>query len=106
MMNDFVMEITHDGNLFVMTDGQLLDDGMMFCYGWKYNNYDFELFYDTKNKCYAIIGCGYILKNIFKPLYYSFTMDELIKRNFPIELFEVQNNDDDFEDFEDVEWMD
>jgi hypothetical protein len=106
MMNDFVMEITHDGDLFVMLDGQLLDDGMMFCYGWKYNNYDFELFYDTKNKCYAIIGCGYILRNIFKPLYYSFTMDELIKRNFPIELFEVQNNDDDFEDFEDVEWID
>ena len=93
-MNDFIMETTHDGDLFVIIDGQLLDGGMLFCYGWKYNNYDFELFYDTEHKCYAIVGCGYILKNIFKPLYYSFTIDELIKRNFPIELFEQDNDND------------
>ena len=33
-------------------------------------------------------------------------INELIKRNFPVELFEVQTNDDDFECFEDVEWID
>ena len=104
-----LIDVTMDGDMFYITmeNNQYLTDvnGCMFCYSYDFNGITYDIYWNTSKKCFEIYGGSYVLTNIDRNLYYDFCLSELIKRNFPMFMWNKEDNfSDDFEFFDDFDF--
>lgn len=111
-MNKFVEfeKCSKYGDMVYLSEHALIDDGCINRYNWNYRGAFFELYWNC-NTHYFEIYCGYYaLKNIDKKVIFSheFSMNEIVEEAFPVFVFDDFIDDviEDFENFEDVEWID